>query len=97
MERGCTRGTMQTPQGRFVLATDTVQIGGRRVPGRELAVLNDAGRAVAFVDRSAGGYRVFLVPGGDDSGLLPAVEMIAVAFGALLDSGATPEGCALPD
>lgn len=96
LDRGCTRGTMVTPQGRYTLQLDTVQTGGQRTPGREAAVLDATGRVAGFVDRSGGGHRVYLAH-DDDSPLLPALEMLAVSLGALLDSDATPEGCLTPE
>lgn len=92
LDRGCTRGTLVTPQGRYTLQFDTVHTGGQRTPGRETAVLDATGRVAGFVDRSGGGHRVWVATDAD-SPLLPSLEMAAVALGALLDSDATPEGC----
>jgi hypothetical protein len=96
LDRGCTRGTMVTPQGRYTLQSDTVHTGGQRTPGRETAVLDPTGRVAGFVDRTGGAHRVYLAH-DDDSPLLPALEMLAVSLGALLDSDATPEGCLTPE
>ncbi|APR83978.1 Hypothetical protein A7982_09327 [Minicystis rosea] len=92
VDAGCREGQLWIEQKKYRLSFDRGRVGGTSVPGREVAILDERGELVAFIDYPSLDFTMY-GPAEAHAELTTPIELVAGAMGMFLQSGSAPMQC----